>query len=94
MINLKQHLLEFGTRDVRLKIKVTPSSPKNEITGFMSDGTMKIRIHATPEHGKANAEIVRFISEETGVPKEHIEIITGFTSSRKEVAIDTSTIKL
>lgn len=93
-MDLKQHLLQFGTRDVRLKIKVTPSSPKNEITALMSDGTMKIRIHATPEHGKANAEVIRFLSEESGIPEEHIEIITGFTSGRKEVAIDTSTISL
>ncbi len=92
-MDLKQHLLQFGTRDIRLKIKVTAGSPKNEITGLMSDGTVKIRIHATPEHGKANAEIIRFLSEESGIPEEHIELITGFTSSRKEIAIDISTIR-
>lgn len=93
-MNLKQHLLEFGTRDVRLKIKVTPSSPKTEITGVMSDGAIKIRIHATPEHGKANSELIRFLSEESEIPEEHIEIVSGHTSSRKEVAFDTSTIHL
>lgn len=93
-IDLAQHLLQYGTRDVRLKIKVTPSSPKNEITGFMSDGTMKVRIHATPEHGKANAELIGFLSEESGIPEEHIDVVSGFTSSRKELAFDTSTIQL
>lgn len=92
-MNLQQHLLEFGTREVRLKIKVTPSSPKSEITGTMSDGTIKIRIHATPEHGKANAELIRFLSEETDIPEEHIDVVSGFTSSRKEIAFDLSTLR-
>ena len=92
-MDLAQHLLQFGTRDVRLKIKVTPSSPKSEITGMMSDGAVKIRIHATPEHGKANSELIRFLSEESGIPEEHIEIVGGHTSSRKEVTFHTSTIR-
>jgi uncharacterized protein (TIGR00251 family) len=89
-MNLLQHILQFGTRVVRIKIKVTPSSPKDEITGVMSDGTIKIRIHAAPEHGKANAKLIQFLKSETGIPESHIDIIRGQTSHQKEVAFDTS----
>lgn len=91
-MDLQQHLLQYRTREVHVKIKVTPSSPKSEITNIMSDGTIKVRIHATSEQGKANAELIRFLSEASGIPEEHIEIVSGFTSGRKEVAFDTSTI--
>lgn len=87
-MDLLSHLLSQGKSPIRIKVKVTPSSPKNEITGFMADGSVKIRIHATPEQGKANAQLIKFLSEELDIPTENIEIISGHTSSRKELIID------
>jgi uncharacterized protein len=75
------------TGDLVLKIKVLPKSPKSEIVGTMEDGTLKVRIAAVAEKGKANAELIAFLSKHYGVPKQNIEIFSGQTSPLKQVRI-------
>lgn len=74
-----------------LRIKVIPKSPKNEVTEIMEDAsgekTIKIRITAPPEKGKANAELIKFLSKELKIPKESISIISGRTEQLKLVKI-------
>ncbi len=74
-----------------LRIKAIPSSPKNEITEIMEDEkngtTYKIRIKAPPQKGKANKELIRFLSKELNVPKENIEIISGQKEQLKLIRI-------
>src|SRR5690349_1342383 len=60
-----------------LKVKVIPKSAKTEIVGKMSDGTVKIRVAAVPERGKANAELIGFLAKHYGVSREKISILTG-----------------
>ncbi len=55
----------------------------------MSDGTIKIRIKAVPEKGKANEELIRFLSEEWNAPKSCISIISGKTDQTKLIKIST-----
>ncbi len=76
-------------RDKRLtlSLKVTPKSAKNEITGFLEDGTLKLKITAAPEKGKANAEICDFLARQFGVSKRNVEIVRGETSPHKQVVI-------
>jgi uncharacterized protein (TIGR00251 family) len=68
-----------------LRVKVIPRSAKTEIVGEMSDGTLKIKIAAPPEKGKANAELIRFLAAYYGVNR--VEIISGHTASLKMVRI-------
>ncbi len=70
-----------------LRIKVLPKSPKNEIVEIMDDETIKIRIKAVPEKGKANAELIKFISKELNVPKGNISIISGKTEQLKLIKV-------
>mgnify|MGYP001608505036 CR=1 FL=1 len=74
-----------------LRIKVLPKSPKNEITEIMKDEsgeeTIKIRIKAAPEKGKANAELIKFLSKELNISKENISIISGKSTTLKLVKI-------
>ena len=48
-----------------LRVKVIPRSPKSEITGQMADGTLKIKIAAPPEKGKANDALCAFLAGTT-----------------------------
>lgn len=73
---------------VVLRIKVIPKSANNAIVGFLEDGTLKIRIAATPEKGKANKELINFLAEEFEVEKENISIISGASDSLKLVRIE------
>lgn len=74
-----------------LRIKVLPKSPKNEVVEILEDAdgekTIKIRIKAIPEKGKANAELIKFLSKELGVPRDKISIISGKTEQLKLVKI-------
>jgi uncharacterized protein len=70
-----------------LQIKVIPKSPKTEFIEKMADDTLKIRIAAPPEKGKANAELIKFLAKEFSCPKGQIKIISGQTDQRKLVRI-------
>ena len=69
------------------KIKVITNARKNEISGQMADGTIKIRIKSKPVRGKANKELIRFLSELLDIPKGDVLIVSGERSRRKRVRI-------
>ena len=68
-------------------MKVVPKSSRNEIVGLQPDGSLKVKVTAAPEKGKANAAICAFLADEFGVPKRNVEIVRGETSSVKHVKI-------
>ena len=70
-----------------LKIKVIPRSPRSEIAGAMADGTLKVRIKAVPEDGKANRELCAFLAKHYGVSSDKVELLSGVTSTRKLVRV-------
>ena len=70
-----------------LVLKVIPKSSRNEIVGIQPDGSLKVKITAAPQKGKANAAIFAFLADEFGVPKRNVEIVRGETSSVKHVKI-------
>ncbi len=71
-----------------LRIKVIPKSPKSEIVETMADGTIKIRVAAPPEKGKANAELIKFLAKHFKMEKSSITIISGKTDQLKLVKIN------
>lgn len=71
---------------MKLKVKIAPNSKQNEIIGWFGD-QLKIKIAAAPEKGKANKELIRFLSEELGCPSSFISIDKGHTSSSKLLEI-------
>jgi uncharacterized protein len=74
-----------------LRIKVIPNSPKSELIEVITDGegekTHKIRIKAPAEKGKANKELIKFLSKQYSLPKENISIISGKTERIKLIKI-------
>lgn len=70
-----------------LKIKVIPRSSTNEIVGELPDGTIKIKLTATPTGGEANEALIKFLSKEWNIPKSNIKIKSGHTSRIKLIEI-------
>ncbi len=70
-----------------LPVRIVPRSPKTEWAGFLESGDWKIRVAAPPERGKANEELIRFLAEEFGVPRDAIQIVAGATSHNKLIRI-------
>ncbi len=71
---------------ILIDIKVVPGSSKNGIAGIQGD-RLRIRVAAAPEDGKANAELISFLSKLLGCPKKEITLISGEKSRLKTVAI-------
>ncbi len=42
---------------VTIRVKVTARSGKNEVVGALADGTVRVRVTAPPEKGKANEQV-------------------------------------
>jgi uncharacterized protein (TIGR00251 family) len=72
---------------LELNIKVIPRAAKTEMAGEMADGTLKVRVKAVPEDGKANEELCYFLSRHYGVARQDVEILTGATSQRKRIRV-------
>ena len=71
-----------------LRVKVIPRSARSQIAGELADGTLKVKVAAPPERGKANEELCRFLAEHYGVPKGAVTVISGHTSALKLVRVD------
>ena len=63
-------------RQAVFKVKVIPKSPKRVLRGVMADGTYKIGLTSAPEKGRANDELIDFLSEELGIDRRNIEIMS------------------
>jgi len=74
---------------LELNVKVIPRAAATELAGEMADGTVKIRLKAVPEDGKANEELCQFLARTYGVARRDVQIVSGQTSQRKRVRIQT-----
>ena len=82
---IKQELASNG--ELRLRVKVTPKSRRSELAGFLADGTLKARVQAPPEKGKANSELCALVARELGVSQRQVEILSGETSPLKQIRV-------
>jgi len=71
---------------IRLEIKAVPGASKTELAG-VKDGRLRIRIAAAPEDGKANAEMLGFLSKALGCPKRELQLLSGEKSRLKTIAL-------
>jgi uncharacterized protein len=74
-----------------LRVKVIPRSPKSEIAGRLADGTLKVRIAAPPDKGKANDALCAFLAAQYGVPRAAVTVVSGHAAALKLVRIEGKT---
>lgn len=70
-----------------VQVKVIPRARVTEFAGSLEDGTVKIKVAAVPENGRANEELCRFLAAHYGVPQRSVAIVAGHASTRKRVEI-------
>jgi len=70
-----------------IRVKIIPKSSRNEIVGELPDGTLRIKIAAVPEKGKANTALCAFLADHFKVPKSAVEIVSGHTATLKTIRI-------
>ncbi len=71
----------------KIKIRVVPNAPKSMCVGEYGDA-IKIKIAAQAMDGKANAELIKFLSKALDIPRANIRICSGETARDKLVEVD------
>lgn len=77
-----------------LRIRVTPNAAKCGPNGVFKDNTgtdyLKIGINAVPEKGKANQELIKFLSKYLKQSKSSFSILAGQTDRCKKILLTSS----
>ena len=76
-----------------LVISVQPNASRTEIVGWKGE-QRKIRVAAPPVDGKANKELIQYLSKNLGLAKSEIEIISGHKIKRKRLRLPLSSDEL
>jgi uncharacterized protein (TIGR00251 family) len=69
-----------------LPVKVQPGAGRNEVAG-LTGGVLQIKIAAPPEKGKANRELIAFLSRSLGVNQSSVSIVKGAAGRNKLIAV-------
>jgi len=73
--------------EAKISLRVYPNAIRNEVVGFVG-GVLRVKISAPPVKGKANRELLAFLSQLLGISQGALTITKGYTSRNKIVAID------
>lgn len=80
---------ETDTTGFILKIRVTPNSSACAVSGIFTDcggnDFLKINLTAVPEKGKANQELIKFLSKTLKSSKSSFSLISGETDRYKRI---------
>lgn len=73
---------ERGDGWVTFKCRIQPGASRSAIAGTYADA-LKISICAPPIEGRANEELIKFLSKRLEIPRASVSIISGETSRTK-----------
>jgi len=76
-----------NNNEVYLRIKVNPNCGKTTFRSKLEDDTIKIDLKAQPEKGKANKELIKYLSGIFRVNKNSIKILSGASDRLKLLKI-------
>jgi uncharacterized protein (TIGR00251 family) len=65
---------------VTLAVRAQPGAKKTAIVGVYGEGAaaqLKIAVQAPPVEGKANAALIEFLAEFSGLARNRVEILSG-----------------
>ena len=71
----------------KISLRVYPDAARSQIVGF-SGGILRVKVAAPPVKGKANKELIAFLSQLLGIGKSSLAILKGHASRNKVITID------
>lgn len=71
---------------VVLSVHVQPGARRSEVVGRHGDA-LKVRIAAPPTDGRANEAVLALVSEEFGLARRDVELVSGPSSRRKRIRL-------
>ena len=75
------------SQGVSFSVKVVPGAFKNTFAGTEGE-FLKVKLTAPPVDGKANDQLIRYLSEVLSVPRSQVHIQSGLTSRKKVVRVE------
>ncbi|MBE6453695.1 MAG: DUF167 domain-containing protein [Alphaproteobacteria bacterium] len=82
---------EDTKQGIIIRVRLTPNSSCCKVTGLFQtpDGTtfLKVNIISVPEKGKANKELISWISKQLKIAKSDLSIISGELDRYKKILI-------
>jgi uncharacterized protein len=85
-------MLQEQNNHLFFEVKIIPHSSKNEIIGW-ENNCLKIKIKEIAEKGKANKELIDFLSKIFKIAKSSINIVKGHSSRIKKIKVQNLTIE-
>ena len=79
--------VENSHTSTRLHVRVTPRASHNEVCGF-TDNVLHVKVAALPDRGKANKELIDYLSVILDIKKSSLHLLKGHTSRNKVIAVD------
>jgi uncharacterized protein (TIGR00251 family) len=70
-----------------LSVHVVPRSSTSAVVGLLADGSLKVRLTASPVDGEANKALCKLLAQHFGTNTSNITIKRGHTSKNKIVEI-------
>jgi uncharacterized protein len=74
-------------KPVRIAVQAHPGAKRNEVMRF-EEGVWQLKIAAPPTEGKANKELIEFLSEILDISKSRVTIEKGVASHRKLISVE------
>ena len=72
--------------NARLRLRVVPGARRAGVVGRLGEA-WKLRVHAAPERGRANDEVVALLAETLGLARSEVRLVAGLTSRDKIVEL-------
>lgn len=72
--------------DLVIEVRVQPRASRSEVAGLHGE-RLRIRLHAPPVDGRANAALVEFLAGLLGVSRARVILEHGLTGRDKRVRI-------
>lgn len=71
----------------RLRVHVTPGARQEGIAGWHG-GSLRVKVRARPEKGRANQAVLRLLARRLGVAPANLSIVRGAASRDKLVEVE------
>lgn len=84
-------VFEEVKQGIVLRVRVSPNSSSCIIRGIFTTAEgfdfLKVDLVSVPEKGKANEELIKFLSKKLGIAKNCFEVVFGQTDRYKKILI-------
>ena len=77
----------YHQRHGSISLKVVSGRSRDEVVGWLGD-SLKVKVKAPPEKGRANEAVVVLLAERLGIDPSSIAVVSGHGSPAKIVAVE------